>query len=718
MKIFKRILAILLAAAMLLSLCSCELLRDVIEGFTENPDEPQNTEPDPTPYNGHYLTELYDPVDSTRDYIDKTRWAGIKEVAEFEMAGETFHNGIRFNSVYNRTDLYFDYDIGGKYKNISFFYGMDSSVRWMADNVSFQVINMDTGKIIWEDLFKVGDIPRFATVDISGINRLRLECYNLKGDVYCMGDITLWEGESEAVDRTYPQITQTTELLDNYRFFHSYSTFTMSTTWQEYRNFKHIEGNELSVKGKTYKHGALLYIAGDDLFMNLRGQFKQISFLWGLSDEQSTIADDFKGYMSIYADGVCVLDEFECNVETPAQTIVLDVNYARQLRIVLRGSSSYAPYFVMTEFKGGENLGASANASTADSPVPLVQTHYPHLVAGTGMGTYVKVYDSSSRYHGFYMGGEKFIEGIVLAPMWDLFSSQANPAYAISDLEGKYKYITFTAGHIDDAAYKPALLEIYLDGEESPSQQIVIKDTDMPKEYTVDVKNCRTIKFSCGGNGEQNLPIIGIANIVCYPDEVVENTVFEPFYKEYPAECELVDYFKPFGWASYNLDKIFYDDGIYADGKYFETYDGKHHNKGLLFCTYHGMNWDHIGMATTLLPVWGMAASGSDQGRHSFYMFNLGGEYKTLTFCTAKAVGSNDGEFEMILGDKPQEGRQFIGVYGDSDDAPLYYTELIDGTIQKHTVDVSGVTRLVFIVPSNGTVMSEVYSAFDITLTK
>ncbi len=717
----KRMLAILLLAALMVNLTGCFGF-DFDFGGEDPTDATEPTEPS-LPHEGHYLIDLYDPYDGTRSHYSPNEMSNCaKETEAMVMANESFNKGITFGKAYDY-DSYLDYEIGGKYREISFFYGMDSSMIWQVDfNVSFQVINAETEEIIWEDLLRAGDVPKFATVDISGIQKLRLNCYNLNRGTFCMGDITLWEGESQAENRSYPIITEATALEDNYRFYHAFSTLTMSTT-DKYRNFEGYATNPLSIRGRQFAHAALLTF-NDDLVMNLRGQFKQVSFTWGIADKANqvgSIADDFKGYLSIYADGVCVLDEFVCTVDTPEQTIVLDVDYAWQLRFVLRSDQYYVPEFVLAELTGGENLPGS-NAGTEAKVAPLIRTHYPHVISGTGMGAYAKVYDSSSRYHGFYMGGEKYIEGIVLSPMWNLWDNCANPAYVVSDLEGKYKYITFTLGHIDSAAYKPALLEIYLDGAEEPNYTFVVNDTDMPREYTIEVGNCHSIKFQCGGDAEANLPLIGIANLVCYPGEVVDNEIFKPFYAEYPESCELTDYFTPFGWASYGLDKIYYSDGIYADGKYFELFDGSQYKKGLLFCTHSGMNWDHFGFANLFASFYcvgsalGTAVQNPIEEKNSFFIFNIHGLYDTLTFKTGKAIGSNTGEFSMLLGDPPQEGDQEIVIYGDDDNTPIYTCNLADGTIQSHTVDISGVTRLIFCVPNNGTVMSEIYAAFDIVL--
>ncbi len=713
----KRILAIFLLLAVLVNLTGCF-------GFGFGGGDTTGPSEGALPYEGHYLVDLFDPYDGTRDSWYPTEIADnhVYEIETMTMANEQFQKGIKFTKVDKTFDMYLDYDIGGQYQSISFFYGMDSSMRWQIDfSVAFQVVNAETKEVIWEDLLRAGDVPKFATVDISGVQKLRLECYNTDTwGTFCMGDITLWEGESQAKDRSYPIITETTVLEGDYPFYHGISTVTMDDWCNDYKNFGVYETNPLSIKGQAFTHAALLTF-NDDLVMNLRGQFRQVSFTLGIADKAHQVnsyVDDFKGYLSIYADGVCVLDEFICTVDTPVQTIVLDVNYAWQLRFVLRSDQEgYAPEFVLAELTGGSDVTGSGDTGSNAWVVPLIRTHYPHVISGGDMGAYAKVYDSSSRYHGFYMGGEKFIEGVALIPVWNLWDNKATPAYVVSDLEGKYKYITFTLGHIDAGAYKPALLEIYLDGAEEPSYTFAVGDTDMPKEYTIDVNYCRSIKFLCGGNAENNLPAIGIANLVCYPEEVVDNEIFQPYYADYPDTCELTDYFTPFGYASYGIDKIYYNDGIYADGKYFELYDGSQYKKGLLFCTCTEMNWDSVGFSAMYWMELAILTSPVSE-KNSFFIFNLGGQYDTLTFKTGKAIGSNTGEFTMLLGEPVEEGEQYLYIFGDDSSQELYGCELVDGTIQEHTVDISGVERLVFCVPNNGTIMSEIYAAFDIILSK
>ncbi len=728
MKTAKRLLALVLTVATLLSCTGCAAIKDgfsqilgmweeLMAGSTTLPTDPGPTEPG-DPCEGHYLIDLFDPVDTAHPESDPFMRLDhmMYEDEEIVMAGETFKKGIRFKQG-ETGRLYLEYDIGGKYKEISFFYGMDEGIKWNGHNVAFQLVDVETGKIIWEDLLERGDIPRFATVNIAGVNLIRLVCYNPDGGEYCFGNITIWEEKSLATDRSYPIVTEPTMLKNNYKFHYSdvgASSKPMKNVVYPQNNFEE-SSHPLSIKGNYYTHAALLGF-NDDLFMNLRGQFKQISFTWGLSDEQSTVSESFRGYLSIYADGVCVLDEFICTIDTPIQTILLDVNYAWQLRFVLRSDSEYRADFVLAELQGGEYLRGSGNSSgEVTGPVPLIQNHYPHFDSSAGMGTKVKIYNSSSRYHFFNMGGEKYTEGMIFSPIFDPLFAYTEPAYAVVDLEGKYKYITFVLGHVDTTAYKPGTFDIYLDGEETPTYHFDISAMDMPKEYTIDVKNCRTIKFWCEGLEEANAPKIGVANLVCYPDEVVDNNIFEPYYKDYPSFCELTDYFTPFGYASYGISKIFYNDGIYADGKYFELYDGSHYKKGLLFCTAMKMNWDHVGFA--LLWAVGGLSSGQIEEKHSYYIFNVHGLYDTLTFKTGKAIGSNTGEFSMLLGDPPVEGDQVIEIYGDND-VLLYSCNLVDGTIQEHTVDISGVTRLLFRVPSNGTVMSEVYAAFDLFLSQ
>ncbi len=733
-KHIKYFLAVLLVISTLLSSVSCSGL------FSGISSDKSDKDAEKLPHNGHYLVDLYEPYDATRDKYDPSRFSSYVTVRdEVTMAYEVFHKAIRFEEAPNDgEDLYFDYDIGAKYENISFFYGMDMSTPWQAENVAFQIIDPDTREIIWEDLFEVGDIPRFATVNIKGRQRIRLECLNKHAGDFCMADITLWEGESQAKDRTYEKITKPTMLEDNYKFYYTRDTFTLATSYPV-RNFGK-SSKPLSIMGKKFEHAALLSFGGtffnpemgDMLFMNLRGQFKQIRFTWGLSDYQpNSVSDGFKGYLSIYADGKCVLDEYVCTTETPSTVITLDVDYARQLQFVTRSNTSYNAEFCLADLQGGEKLGdVTETNNDMYKPVPLVRTYPPYFLSSSTMAR-AKIFDYSSKYEYFSMGGVKYCEGIVLQPVWNMLSNSDNPAYAITDLKGEHKYITFSMGHVDNSPYKKAMVEIYLNDEDEPSYTYTIGDTELPREYTIDVNYCRTIKFLCHSVTENNLPTVGIANIVAYPDEVVENDIFPPYYKEYPESCEMLDYFVPFGYSVAELEKPYYTDGIEDDGMYFTDIDGVQHKKGLLFCTRTGIDWDKVGWVGfigTALAGWAAtyAAADSETGgmikcTNSFYLFNVDGQYDTLTFKTAKVTGFSTEDMPTYRDPSDPEAAEYmqdIKIYGDSDESSIYSCRLIDGEVQEHTVDISGMERIVFCIPNNEHLVSEVYSAFDIQLSK
>ncbi len=728
MKTMKRLIVGLLISATLLSCTGCAYIFDGIFG-TKPTEEPG------LPYEGHYLTDLYEPYDATRNKHDPGRFSSYVTLREeITMAGESFHKGIRFSvAPWDGDDLYFDYDIGGKYENISFFYGMTEDTPWYAENVAFQVINVETKEIIWEELFEIGDIPRFVTVNISGVNKLRLECYNKDGGDFAMTDITLWEGESQAKDRSYPVVTKPTMLEDNYKFYYADQPFTMQKV-HSVRNFGE-SSTPLSIKGEKFDHAALIFFGddvidganrGDDLYMNLRGQFKQISFYWGLCDTQiNSVYDGFEGWISIYADGKCVLDEYVCTTETPARTIVLDVDYAWQLRIVTRCNTIWNAEFCLAKLQGGENLGeATDGGNRLDEPVPMIRTYPPYFQSESSAAR-ATILDSSSRYEYFSMAGIKYCEGILLQPVWNQIWDSLDPAYVITDLEGEQKYLSFTMGHVDNSPYKNAVVNIYLDDEEEPSYVFEIGETDMPKDYVIDVRNCRTIKFLCYGPKAHNLSTIGIANIVAYPDEVVENDIFQPYYKEYPDACDLLEYFPPFGYYSAYLEQPIYYDGVKDDGKYFETCDGTKHKKGVLFCSSSELiDWDYVGLYDVLaMGTMGYVIPGAQSAdRHSFYFFNLNGQYDTLTFKTAKvtSVSTLDHLPTYINMNDPEctEWLQELKVYGDDGSASMYSCKLIDGQVQEHTIDVSGVTRLILCVPANGHSTSEVYAGFDLVLSK
>lgn len=92
-------------------------------------------------------------------------------------------------------------------------------------------------------------------------------------------------------------------------------------------------------------------------------------------------------------------------------------------------------------------------------------------------------------------------------------------------MEGKYKYLTFTAGHIDKSGKTSALMEISFDGELYTFY--IIEPDELPSEICIPVKGVNQIEFSFRYSEYNGYPKIGIANPMLTTDEISENKLEE-----------------------------------------------------------------------------------------------------------------------------------------------------------------------------------------------
>ena len=102
------------------------------------------------------------------------------------------------------------------------------------------------------------------------------------------------------------------------------------------------------------------------------------------------------------------------------------------------------------------------------------------------------VFDGSTKFHTFSMGGVKYNEGIMLNATNTMLMTK--PANAFFNLDGKYNTISFIAGHISNSnVYENDQIEIYADG--NLIKTIDVKCTLLPQEYIVDVKAVDTLSL-------------------------------------------------------------------------------------------------------------------------------------------------------------------------------------------------------------------------------
>ena len=274
------------------------------------------------------------------------------------------------------------------------------------------------------------------------------------------------------------------------------------------------------------------------------------------------------------------------------------------------------------------------------------------------------VFDGSTQFHTFSMGGVKYNEGIMLYASNSML--QTKPACASFNLDGKYDTISFVAGHISNSdVYKNDTIEIYADGV--LIKTIEVDCTMLPQEYVVDVNGCRHLEFVSGKvtNGSMYRPALGIANLVAYPNGYAE-TDFFPVRKptDYGTSCDLIETFGFYdvhsgGRMDNDVGAVDVEDGYY-DGStqknYFMIGDRKVYSGVLLRTSVH-LSFD-TGMADSLIAfnivgcsILALAAAG-EAHESAFALANIKNSgYTSVTFTVAmqKERTAAGGEDETLL---------------------------------------------------------------------
>ena len=337
------------------------------------------------------------------------------------------------------------------------------------------------------------------------------------------------------------------------------------------------------------------------------------------------------------------------------------------------------------------------------------------------------VFDGSSQFITFSMGGVKYNEGLIMRSINSVL--QTTPACASFNLDGKYDAISFMVGHISNSnVYENDQIEIYADG-------VLIKTVDMkfhmlPQQYIVDVKGCRHLEFVSGKLSNYSLerPAYGIVEMVAYPGEYVETDLFPGRTPtDFGPSCDLIDTFGFYDVYNSTLSKklgaVSVEDG-YLDGttnKHTFTVGGKTYNKGVILQTNVHLELDMAGVgAAGILASGGLigpglliiALAGAGEAHESaFAMANIKDSgYTSVTF---KVAMLKDRTNEAFVDD---ETTLIIG----ADEEDVWETTLYKGMEPtEFTVEIGDCDRLMFWLncgpEDNG---SHTYVIYDITLNK
>jgi len=681
MKKFIKLTALLLCIAMLTStLAGC--------GFFGGGDDEPEVEFNP-PYLENYYLNKHEPIMKAGG-IDIYKYENAKSYS-LSIGGNRYNGGVvlrHFVGPLEYFDVefplekqydYFSFVLGGescvimKYANGEEYYAstefaMDGSYPTLVGQarelkVALQVL-VD-GKLVDEFVVSCYDVVKRFTYDVKGAQNIEVKA--VTGDdgfSITMAEITVWNGEAHETGYVpAPAGTEPVQLIKDLKPYLIPSTssavyYPNGGESSDGRNYINMSSVRYENAIATYISQGLMTDDEEDIYFDLEGKYNYLTFTAGVADRTSNNSDGL-AWLTVFADGKIVHEEVYSSHELPRKTTV-NVEGCRQLKFAWltdEGNLEYgdstgnffgiADAYVATTKEALDNISGSSQ-NFPDRPVKMVSE-----LGAFGISSSVEqaVFDGSSSFATFSMGGVKYNEGIILLASRSILETR--PACVSFNLNGKYDTISFKAGHISNSnVYENDQIEIYADGK-------LIKTIDLkfhliPQEYIVDVKGCQHLEFVSGKrtNYSMERPAFGIVEMVAYPNGYVKTDLFpQRTPEDFGKTCDLIDTFGFYDVYNSILSKkigaVSVEDGYYdgTTNKNTFTVGDKTYNKGILLRTSVYLELDMGGITASsilgtqfvggALPIIALATAG-EVHESSFALANIKDSgYTSVTFTVA-----------------------------------------------------------------------------------
>ncbi len=703
-----------------------------------------------------YLTKAYKPVDSDR----YTAYSSLEI-----QGGDTWNNCFTLG-VINNYHGYAAFRLGGKYECISFILGAEKSNGGNDPNIV--QIHAD-GRRIFDYVLRDGDLGQHFTLNISGVDKLEFSLVKAEVEpAFC--EVALWTKGQTPHDlrgKNDPQVKTRMLFRDiaPYRINYS-SSNTKGDSGRHTLVGPDKKNKSIKIGNKEYDYGLWLgmsmqLIGGweSETDFNIRGQYETLRFVVGpLATDNGN--DTSTGWVSVLGDGK-ILYEYEINEESIAQQVTLDVKGVHKLAFTSEQASGSLDGAIVDAwvYPKGEAPDVDSGAGvavTADAPDPrlkelpdvckLISNIPPYSLRSQ---VEYQLYEGVSDYVTFSMGGTKFNEGFILYNLASFLDDDVR-SHALFDLGNEFDYVSFTVGYVSKSwVMGNDVLRVYAD--EELIFEVPLHSTYPNQKYIIPINKCRKLKFESSGQSTMDAAAFGVADLVVYRGEPVENDLFVHPVPECPDEIDLIDLGAPYiHYVSSSRE------GAFVDGtsmrNYFTRYDGSRIYKGFVLQTSTHFSLDFgalsgsdavgagaIGAAavgasfvatgaavggamvgTTLAPVAPllMLAAGGEAVENSCAAFNTYGEYNSVTF-TVECL-RKEGDTQLLGPDTMQpdiserKERLLIG----SNLNVVAELDVFEGMQpQTVTVPIEGCEQLMFwLTNTNGT--SAAYVFHDIKVSK
>ena len=717
------------------------------------------------PYLENYYVNKHDPV-CVEGGIDVYKYD--EEAKDLWMGGYAYHGGfICRGNTFNGDESIVDLPLDGLYENISFVIGgkcgeitktvdKDGNVRYPYDAsqdhgspptligyAKEEVVGLQfwaDDKLVDEVLFSNYQVPIRYTYNVSGAQKFTFKQVAAEPLTIPVLELTVWEGEAQETGHVpEPAGSEPVQLIKDLKPYQIPSTssavyypnITPSSDGRSHINMSTIRYENAIA---TYVSQGLVTDDEEDVYFNLEGKYNYLTFTAGVAD-RTTNHSDGSAWLTVYADGKIIHEEVYSSHELQRKA-TLDVSGCHQLKFAWLTDEGNLAYGDSTGNFFGIGDAYVATTEAALNTIQYSSHDLPNRPAKmvSELGAFAvsssvekAVFDGSTKFSTFSMGGVKYNEGLIMRSTNSLL--QTSPANASFNLDGKYNTISFVTGHISNSnVYENDQIEVYADG-------VLIKTIDMkfhmlPQEHIVNVTGCRHLEFVAGklSNYALERPAYGIAEMVAYPNGYVETDLF---HKRTPADfgesCDLIDTFGFYDVYNSHISKqlgaVSVEDGYYdgTTNKNTFTVGNKTYNKGILLKTNIHLELDMSGIAGASVLSAGfsggfgfyvIALAGAGEAHESaFAMANIKDSgYTSVTFTVAMQKDNSS----IIVQD---ETKMMIG----ADDECVWETTLYKGMgPTTFTVPLGeDCDRLMFWLncgpEDNG---SHTYAIYDITLNK
>ena len=691
-----------------------------------------------------YLTKTYKPTEQVGYEVKPS--VGIQ-------GDETWKNAF---TICDRGKATFNVD--GKHEQLSFIIG---PVDYQLFNESSIVTILADGRKIFDAVVKPADLPRHITLNISGVNTLQfVEVKNALNIAFC--EVALWDKDEIPHDlqsKAEPN-AQKKLLFKDIKPYHMNGTTELNNNGHKWVT-PDRKTTSIKIGNKTWDYGLAMDLSmqligngAKETHLNIKGQYETLQFTVGPLATDN--AKNGRGWITVLGDNK-ILYEYEIEQDHIARHVTLNIEGVHKLTFASEqtdGSQGAGIVDAWVFPKGQGPVETSQETTEVIDPklktlpdvCKLISNIPPYSLRS---GVEQQLYDGKSDYITFSMGGVKFSEGFILYNKANVLSNDVH-SHAIFDLGNEFDYISFTVGYVSKSwAMSNDQLSVFADDElifQTPLQPTFPNQT-----FVVPIKKCRKLKFESKGQGTLDVAAYGVADLVVYRGDPVENELFVHPTPECPSEIDLIDLGAPYLHYVSSAES-----GVFVNGKskkdYFTRYDNSRIYKGFILQTSTHFSLDQgvlagsdavgaatigaaaIGAAfvpigvsvggaivgTSLMSVAGlmMLAAGGEAIENSCAAFNTYGEYNSVTFTVECLRTQGDTQFFGTDTDQPDISERKEKLLIGADHTVMAELAIFEGMEpQTVTVPINGCGQLMFwLANTKGT--SAAYVFHDIKVSK